>query len=196
VKTRGKYPQTRVILTAGPVTAYDESRALSAGSDGFVRKPFEASVLLGTLQPFVEKPEANAAPQIQPAVKPASPAPSKPVAAAVTAPPPIDREQVRAAVILALEASMITMIENITDKVVVALETETRPAVPAAAKPAPPPPPKLAPTELKTVSVAAPKPAAPVTPPSPGAEIKTEPSPVAPTEQVVRIRTPLFRSIS
>ena len=60
VKTSGKFPQTRVILTAGPVTAYDEARAQSAGSDGFVRKPFEASVLLNTLQPLVEKPEAQA----------------------------------------------------------------------------------------------------------------------------------------
>jgi CheY-like chemotaxis protein len=197
VKTSGKYPQTRVILTAGPVTAYDEARAQSAGSDGFVRKPFEASVLLGTLQPLVEKPETNGAAPTQPAAKPAAPVPAKPaVAAAAPAPKPIDREQVRAAVILALEASMITIIENITDKVVVALETESRPAIPALAKIAPPSP-KPAPVELKAVSAAAPKPAAPVAPPAPAAEIKTEPAPApAPAEPVVRIRTPLFRSIS
>src|SRR4029077_6729755 len=46
VKTSGKFPQTRVILTAGPVTAYDETRAQAAGADGFVRKPFEAHALL------------------------------------------------------------------------------------------------------------------------------------------------------
>jgi len=196
VKTSGKYPQTRVILTAGPVTAYDEARAQSAGSDGFVRKPFEASILLGTLQPLVEKPEVNAPSETQPAPMPASPMASKPaVTAAPTAPRPIDREQVRAAVILALEASMITIIENITDKVVVALEPETRPAAPVAAKPAPPPP-KPAPAELKTVSAAAPKPAAPVTPPAPAAEIKAEPASAAVAEPVVRIRTPLFRSIT
>ena len=198
VKTSGKYPQTRVVLTAGPVTAYDEARAQSAGSDGFIRKPFEASVLLGTLQPLVEKPETNGAAPTQAEAKPAAPVPAKPaVAAAAPAPKPIDREQVRAAVILALEASMITIIENITDKVVVALEAESRPAVPAPAKIAPPPPPKPAPVELKAVSAAAPKPAAPVTPPAPAAEIKTEPPPAPmPAEPVVRIRTPLFRSIS
>jgi CheY-like chemotaxis protein len=198
VKTSGKYPQTRVILTAGPVTAYDEARAQSAGCDGFVRKPFEASVLLGTLQPLVEKPETNGVAPTQPAAKPASPVPAKPaVPVAAPAPKPIDREQVRAAVILALEASMITIIENITDKVVVALEAESRPAVPAPAKTAPPPPPKPAPVELKAVSAAAPKPAAPVTPPARPAEIKTEPAPApAPPEPVVRIRTPLFRSLS
>jgi CheY-like chemotaxis protein len=197
VKTSGKYPQTRVILTAGPVTAYDEARAQSAGSDGFVRKPFEASVLLGTLQPLIEKPETNGAAPTQPAAKPASSVPAKPAVVAVPAPKPIDREQVRAAVILALEASMITIIENITDKVVVALEAESRPAVPAPAKTAPPPAPKPAPAELKAVSAAAPKPAAPVAPPAPAAEIKTEPAPApAPPEPVVRIRTPLFRSLS
>jgi CheY-like chemotaxis protein len=199
VKTSGKYPQTRVILTAGPVTAYDEARARSAGSDGFVRKPFEASVLLGTLQPLVEKPEANAAAsQAQSAAKPASPVPTKTsvaVAPVPAAPKPIDREQVRAAVILALEASMITIIENITDKVVVALDTETRPAVTAPAKPASPP--KAAPVESKTVTAAAPKSGAPLTSPAPAAEIKPEPAPATPaTEPVVRIRTPLFRSIT
>jgi len=91
-------------------------------------------VLLGTLQPLVEKPETNGAAPTQAEAKPAAPVPAKPaVAAAAPAPKPIDREQVRAAVILALEASMITIIENITDKVVVALEAESRPAVPAPA---------------------------------------------------------------
>jgi CheY-like chemotaxis protein len=196
VKTSGKYPQTRVILTAGPVSAYDEARAQSAGSDGFVRKPFEASVLLGILQPLVEKPEASAGPQAEPAAMPASRVASKPAIAAPPAPKPIDREQVRAAVILALEASMITIIENITDKVVVALETDTRPAVPAPAKPAVPPPAKPAPVALKTVSAAAPKSPAAATPPAP-AEVKSEPAPpAAAAEPVVRIRTPLFRSLT
>lgn len=198
VKTSGKYPQTRVILTAGPVTAYDESRAQSAGSDGFVRKPFEASILLGTLQPLVEKPEASAIPQTRSAPKVAAPVAAKPVAAPAPEPKPVDREQVRAAVILALEASMITIIENITDKVVVALDAETGPVVPPAAKPAPPPQPaKPAPLENKTVSAAAAKPAPPAAPPATPVEVKTEPPPTAPpSEPVVRIRTPLFRSIS
>jgi CheY-like chemotaxis protein len=194
VKTSGKYPHTRVVLTAGPVTAYDETRAQSAGSDGFVRKPFEASVLLGTLQPLVEKPEANAAPQAEPAAKPASPVAAKPAIAAPPAFKPIDREQVRAAVILALEASMITIIENITDKVVVALETDTRPAAPA--KPAAPAPAKPAPVALKTVSAAAPKSPASAASPAP-AEINSEPAaPAAAAEPVVRVRTPLFRSLT
>lgn len=191
VKTSGKYPQTRVVLTAGPVTAFDEARAQSAGSDGFVRKPFEASVLLGTVQPLVEKPEPGAARKSEVKVDGVAkaPAPAPPPVVAPPPPPkPIDREQVRAAVILALEASMITIIENITDKVVVALEAETRPAVPVQPK-AVPPEPKPAPVEAKTVTASAP----PVKPP----EIKPEPAPAPPPEEpVVRIRTPLFRTLS
>jgi len=53
VKTSGKYPLTRVLLTAGPVAAFDDTRAHAAGSDGFVRKPFEASVLLAMVQPLM-----------------------------------------------------------------------------------------------------------------------------------------------
>ena len=185
VKTSGKYPQTRVVLTAGPVAAYDEARAKAAGADGFVRKPFEASVLLNLVQPLIEKPEKNAAPQPAASSQAALPAPAAP------APPrPVDREQVRAAVILALEASMITMIENITDKVVVALEAETRPKV----KPA------TAPVETKPAiraasATAAPALAAPFAQPAATRETpKTEPAP--PDEPVVRIRTPIFRTLS
>jgi CheY-like chemotaxis protein len=180
VKTSGKYPQVRVVLTAGPVTAYDETRAQAAGCDGFVRKPFEASVLLNTVQPLLEKPEPSAAPRREPAPK-AAVAGAPPVVVPA-APKPIDREQVRAAVILALEASMITMIENITDKVVVALEAENQITAPAAK------------TDSKA-AVAIVQPAAPNLPARP-AESRTEPPPAPPQEPVVRIRTPVFRSLS
>lgn len=180
VKTSGKFPQTRVILTAGPVTAYDETRAQSAGSDGFVRKPFEASALLNTLQPLVEKPEAQAPPKAAVAA-PKPVAEAKPVQSAPPPPPaprPIDREQVRAAVILALEASMITMIENITDKVIVALEADARTAPPQA---------KVA---AKAATAAA-QPAAVVVPAA-----KPAPLPAKPEEPVVHVRTPVFRTLS
>ena len=180
VKTSGKFPQTRVILTAGPVTAYDETRAQSAGSDGFVRKPFEASALLNTLQPLIEKPEAQAPPKaVVAAPKPAAEA--KPAQSAPPPPPsprPIDREQVRAAVILALEASMITMIENITDKVIVALEADARTAPPQA---------KVA----AKAATATPQPAAPSFPLA-----KPAPPDVKPEEPVVHVRTPIFRTLS
>ena len=188
VKTSGKYPQTRVVLTAGPVAAYDEARAQATGADGFVRKPFEASVLLNLVQPLIEKPEKNAAQQTAADTKAA--APLLPAPAQAAPPRPVDREQVRAAVILALEASMITMIENITDKVVVALEAETRPKVkpvtaPVETKPA-----------IKAASAGTPALAAPFAQPAAARETaKTEQS-AAPDEPVVRIRTPIFRTLS
>jgi CheY-like chemotaxis protein len=179
VKTSGKFPQTRVILTAGPVTAYDETRAQAAGADGFLRKPFEASALLNSLQPGAEKQEAPAPVKAVVAPKPAVEA--KPVQFAPPPPPaprPIDREQVRAAVILALEASMITMIENITDKVVVALEADA----------------STAPPQAKVVPKAA-SAAAPAAAPSLPQETKPVP-PAPPDEPVVHVRTPVFRTLS
>ncbi|MCU1272749.1 MAG: response regulator receiver protein [Bryobacterales bacterium] len=190
VKTSGKYPQTRVVLTAGPVTAFDEQRAQAAGSDGFVRKPFEASLLLNTVQPLIEKPDKPAVPRREPGVKPelktVALAPPTPV---VQPPRPIDREQVRAAVILALEASMITMIENITDKVVLGLEADSRSALPVQAK-----------TSAAVAQGATPQQraaqAAAATPGPPAARpAETKPAP-APEEPVVRIRTPIFRTLS
>jgi len=196
VKTSGRYPQTRVVLTAGPVAAYDEARAHAVGADGFVRKPFEASVLLNTVQPLIEKPEKNAAPQREAEFK-AAVAPGPAVVVPLAPPKPIDREQVRAAVILALEASMITMIENITDKVVVALEADVRlkaaPAIaPAETRPA-----------TRAVAAQGTKPVAPTAQPAvpnpqplaPREAPKTEPGP-GPDEPVVRIRTPIFRTLS
>jgi CheY-like chemotaxis protein len=179
VKTSGKFPQTRVLLTAGPVAAFDDVRARAAGSDGFVRKPFEASVLLNTVQPLMERPEANAVPQRAAEVKPAAAAPAPPPQPAALR--PVDREQVRAAVILALEASLITMIENITDKVVIALEAEARTAAP--------PPARAADTKVAAAS------AAPRVSPAPSEPSKSQPAP-APEEPVVRIRTPVFRTLS
>jgi CheY-like chemotaxis protein len=193
VKTSGKYPQTRVVLTAGPVAAYEEQRAQAAGSDGFVRKPFEASLLLNTVQPLIEKPDKPAAPRREPAGARPELKAVLPVPPAVVAPPPrpIDREQVRAAVILALEASMITMIENITDKVVLGLEADARSEVAARAKtsaaaaqaPAP---------QARAAQAAAATPGPPV---ARSAETKAAPVP-APEEPVVRIRTPIFRTLS
>ena len=183
VKTSGKYPQTRVLLTAGPVAAFDDTRAHAAGSDGFVRKPFEASVLLAMVQPLMEKPDSNAIPARATEFKPAAPAPAITPAPALpqpAAPRPIDREQVRAAVILALEASLITRIENITDKVVVALEAEARTTAPSPAR--------AAETRPAAVSAAPAQLARPEQP-------KSQPAP-APEEPVVRIRTPVFRTLS
>ena len=217
VKTSGKYPQTRVVLTAGPVTPYDEARAQAVGADGLVRKPFEATLLLNAVQPLLEgtgklaqpkaatpvpPPAASAASitAVPPVTVAATPAPVAATPVPVAAPRPIDREQVRAAVILALEACMINIIENVTDKVIVALEADTRPAVPQtkaaavgqAAKAAAFKPPSL--TEARTMASQPASPAPGGKPEPPAATPGTQAGP-QPDEPVVRIRTPLFRTL-
>jgi CheY-like chemotaxis protein len=207
VKTSGKYPQTRVVLTAGPVTPYDEARAQAAGADGLVRKPFEATLLLNAVQPLLEDSGKPAQPK--PAV--AVPAAAASGAAITVTPPaaalpqtpvarPIDREQVRAAVILALEASMINIIENVTDKVIVALEADTRPAAPqakAAAVGQAAKAPAFKPAEPTEARTGASYPASPVTggKPAPTAATPGTQAGPQPDEPVVRIRTPLFRTL-
>ncbi|MBI2679846.1 MAG: response regulator [Candidatus Solibacter usitatus] len=127
VKGSGKYPNTRVVLTAGPLVPLDQARAAQVRSDGFVKKPFEASMLIDAVQPLLVQPVAPSTPQ---ETAGSLQTPPMPIAAPVVAPPPpppappapLDREQIRAAVILALEASMIAIIENVTDKVVLALD--------------------------------------------------------------------------
>jgi len=71
-----------------------------------------AAVAEPVLRVAAHKLDTPAAPPVSPVVAPAAP----------PAPAPLDREQIRAAVILALEASMIAIIENVTDKVVLALD--------------------------------------------------------------------------
>jgi len=207
VKTSGKYPRTRVILTAGPVTPYDEARAQAVGADGLVRKPFEATLLLNAVQPLLEgsgklaqpKPAVTVPPPAASATVPPAPVATPP--APVAEPPrPIDRELVRAAVILALEACMINIIENVTDKVVMTLEAETRPALPqtraaAAGQAAKEPvlkPPSLAETRTLASQPASPAPGGKSAPPAatPGTQAGPQPD-----EPVVRIRTPLFRTL-
>src|SRR5205823_3947257 len=72
VKTSGNHPHTRVVLTAGAVEPVDEAQAESVKSDGFLKKPFEASALLEiagrttgtvarrTLSPAIPSRPANA----------------------------------------------------------------------------------------------------------------------------------------
>ena len=167
-----------------------------------MRKPFEASALLNTVQPLIEKPEKSDAPKREPEAKAvvspprlasvalpsaqaSGPTAAPPPAAAVASPRPLDREQVRAAVILALEASMITMIENITDKVMVAIEAEIRMKAPLAAEVKP---------AAKAAATAPTKLAA--APPAVSREASVLEPGLAPGEPVVRIRTPIFRTLS
>jgi CheY-like chemotaxis protein len=52
IKTAHRH--VRVILTAGQLEPLDEEEARRAGCDAILRKPFEASVVIGVIRPLVQ----------------------------------------------------------------------------------------------------------------------------------------------
>lgn len=115
----------RVILTAGLLEPLDEEEARSAGCDAILRKPFEASVAIGTIRPLVL--EAKLARGLfADALAAVPPVPvSDALVAEATAPPaqplPPDPERIQAAITLALDAALPNLVREITEKVLVAL---------------------------------------------------------------------------
>ncbi|HXP86331.1 MAG TPA: response regulator [Bryobacteraceae bacterium] len=118
IKTHFRH--VRVILTAGLLESFDEEEARRAGCDAILRKPFEASVVMGALRPLVHDAQlarglfAEAMASVQPA--PISDAP--PVA---PPPAPPDPERIQAAITLALDAALPVLVQEITEKVLIAL---------------------------------------------------------------------------
>jgi DNA-binding response OmpR family regulator len=118
VKLSPMHRHARVLLSAGVKDSVDEAEVRRVMADGVVQKPFEASVLLSLVKSLVEE-----------AAKARSPGSSHPPAAAPRpAPKPltvalIDPECVRAAVTVALDAALPDLIEEITDKVLVAFSS-------------------------------------------------------------------------
>lgn len=106
IKSLGRTP---VILTAGPVEAFDDAEVDRVRADGVLRKPFEATVLLESIGRFVSgrKRHSSSAPRPQSA-------PARSVAV-------IDPEQVRAAVTVALDSALPSLVDQITDKVIAVL---------------------------------------------------------------------------
>jgi len=117
VKLSPRHKHVRVVLAAGVKDQLDEAEARRVQADGIVQKPFQASVLLGVVKPLVEiavKERASAPPAA--AAAPAKrPAPKAPTVAL------IDPERVQAAVTVALDASLSGIIDEITEKVLIAL---------------------------------------------------------------------------
>ena len=122
VKSDPKLRHVRVVLTAGLLEPFDEDEARRAGCDGILKKPFEASRLVETIQPLVKEAqlarglfaEELASTAATPLVtgEPPPAAPPK---------PDIDPERVRAAITLALDAALPAMIQEITERVLIAL---------------------------------------------------------------------------
>lgn len=126
IKNTPSQRHIRVVLTAGLLEPFDEAEATRAGCDAILKKPFEASKLLETIQPLVKEAQvARGQYAEQRAVMAAAAASS--VSVTVSRPPvsntttQIDPERVRAAVTLALDAAMPELIREITERVLIAL---------------------------------------------------------------------------
>jgi CheY-like chemotaxis protein len=120
LKMSPRHRHVRVILTAGVMETLDDAAAARVEADATLRKPFEASALIAAVKPLAEAA----------ALARASLAPREPAAAgrapAVTAAPfvaVVDEEQVRAAVTVALDASMAAMVDEIARRVLLSLAT-------------------------------------------------------------------------
>jgi CheY-like chemotaxis protein len=125
VKSQPRFKHVRVVLTAGLLEPFDEEEAKRAGCDGILKKPFEASKVVSTIDPlvkeaqlarglFAEQIAAQPVP-VEPSKLPESPKPPDAVA------PEIDPERIRAAITLALDAALPAMIQEITERVLIAL---------------------------------------------------------------------------
>lgn len=134
LKTRPEYRHVRVVLLAGLLEPLDEAEAQRVRADAIVKKPFEASALMATLRPLLaaalaDRQSASGAPppkitgSILGLNLPPLPRPIRAAAAPAPTPAParIDTERVRAAVTVALDKAMPTLIDEITERVLVAL---------------------------------------------------------------------------
>jgi CheY-like chemotaxis protein len=153
IKMSPRLKHVRVILTAGVLEPFDDDQIKRAASDATLKKPFEATALLAAVKPLAEEAgKARAENASGPAAVSAAAKAAAPVAPFIAV---VDAEQVRAAVTIALDASMDNMVAEITRHVLAALKTDKAPAVEAAV-----PTPPAAPA-----AVSGPKPAAPAPPP-------------------------------
>lgn len=157
LKMSPRHRYVRVILTAGVLEPLDEEQAKRVNADGTLKKPFEASALLAAVKPLAEQAvtERKQTEKTQGAGLssrgPAKEAPPAPFVAVV------DSEQIRAAVTLALDAAMGSIVDEISRRVLTALSVK-KPDKEISEPPPPPPPLALRPEEPKP---AAPPPGAP-----------------------------------
>jgi len=126
LKISPRHRHVRVILTAGVLDTLDEAQVQRVEADTTLRKPFEASALLAAVKPLAEAAMAARAlrdladgTQDRSSAGAEARAPGVPKSAPFVA--LVDAEQVRAAVTVALDAAMASMVEEISQRVVTAL---------------------------------------------------------------------------
>jgi CheY-like chemotaxis protein len=119
-QVKANHRHVRVILTAGLLESLDEDEARRAGCDAVLRKPFEASVVMGVIRPLLRDAQL-ARGLFAEAMAAAQPVPVSDALPAPTPPNPPDPERIQAAITLALDAALPTLVREITEKVLVAL---------------------------------------------------------------------------
>ena len=102
MKSEPEFRDIAIIFAAAPIDQFDETDARNAGADHILRKPFEASALLSAVQQLIERRTSTRV-ENQPANG------------------GLDRNSVRAAVTLALDSAMPALIDELTERVVLAL---------------------------------------------------------------------------
>ncbi|HLI85835.1 MAG TPA: response regulator [Bryobacteraceae bacterium] len=189
LKLSPRHRHVRVILTAGMLDPLDEAEWKRVGADGALRKPFEATALVTAVKPLAEAVAADRALKGMPSrgsipdVKPARPKASGPF---VTV---LDAERVRAAVTIALDAAMESMVDEITRRVIETLTPKPSETAPVEA-------PAQSPYQTAAEPAAQPEAAAtePVVKPTPPAAepvAKPAATPVPPLPETVRRVTPV-----
>jgi CheY-like chemotaxis protein len=134
IKSRPRHSHVKVILTAGLLESFDEAQADAVKCDAVLKKPFEASVVLNTIKPLIEaadkeRVERGPLPPLMSRPDGTAVVPVKVMAHDSIGPPlsaasvlsDVEVERVRAAVTLALDAALPSMIDKITEQVLVAL---------------------------------------------------------------------------
>lgn len=109
IRSQPEHHHIRIIFAAAPNDEFNEQDARNAGADVVLRKPFEASALLGAVRNLLEESK-----KLQASVNP-----RRPVA---------DRHSIRAAVTLALDSAMPSLIEELTERVLLALAQRNYPS--------------------------------------------------------------------
>jgi CheY-like chemotaxis protein len=103
LRSQEQYSQLPVIFAAAPADEFNEQDAKNAGADVILRKPFEASALLSAVQKLLET--SAAARESRNGAGPNT----------------LDRHAIRAAVTLAVDSATPAIIEELTERVLLAL---------------------------------------------------------------------------
>jgi len=138
-RTISKWP-IKVVVTAGLLEPLDAALAGQVGSDGSLRKPFEASAMLGLVAHLLQAADeerssvhtprgSEQTAQAEPTVA-AADTEAMPDASALPAPQddgpqqPVDTGLVRAAVTMAVESAIPALIDEITTRILETLQKE------------------------------------------------------------------------